>query len=68
MEMLLLGDPIDAAHAARIGLINRVAEDGELRETVDSMCSRIVSKAPRVTALGKATFYDQLEMPFGIGV
>jgi 2-(1,2-epoxy-1,2-dihydrophenyl)acetyl-CoA isomerase len=49
-EMFFTGDMIDAQEALRIGLVNQVAEDAELRETTMTLARRIASM-PRV-ALG----------------
>ncbi len=62
LEMLLLGEPIDAAEALRIGLVNRVVPEAELEGAVRAMAARIASKAPRVLAIGKAAFAAQAEL------
>ncbi|WP_375456734.1 enoyl-CoA hydratase [uncultured Methylobacterium sp.] len=53
MEMLLLGEPIDAAEALRIGLVNRVVPASALDATVQAMAARIATKPARVLAMGK---------------
>ncbi|MCC5872378.1 MAG: enoyl-CoA hydratase [Gammaproteobacteria bacterium] len=63
LEMLLLGDMIDAEHAARIGLINRVVADGEHLEAALAMATRIADHSPLTLRLGKAAFQQQLEQP-----
>ena len=62
MEMLLVGEPIDAAEALRIGLVNRVVPTENLDEAVLTMARRIASKARRVVAIGKEAFGRQIEM------
>ena len=62
MEMLLLGEMIDAAEAKRFGLINDVFEPSELHLKVMEKAKTIASKSPYVVQSGKRTFYDQLEM------
>lgn len=62
MEMLLTGDMISAAEAARIGLINRVVSGDTLDADVDDLAQRIASKSRATVALGKAAFYRQAEM------
>lgn len=62
LEMLLLGEPVDAAEALRIGLVNRVVPDSELAGTVRGMAERIASKAPRVLAIGKEAFSAQADL------
>ena len=62
-EMLFTGDPIDADLALRHGLLSRVVSDGDaLEEQVDRITSRIVSVSRKVTQVGKACLYRQLEM------
>ena len=56
MEMLLTGELVDAAHAQRIGLVNRVVPDGELDAAVDELADQIAAKPPTTVALGKAAF------------
>lgn len=62
MEMLLLGEMIDAATARSYGLINDVVAGDALDDTVMAMADRIVKKSPRVVSLGKEAFYRQAEM------
>ncbi len=62
MEMLLLGDLIPAADAARLGLVNRAVPDAELDAAVWSLARRIAGKSRAVVALGKPAFYRQAEM------
>lgn len=61
MEMLLTGEFIDAAEAARRGLINRAVPaeslDSEVQRLVDSICA----KSPVAIAMGKQLFYQQLD-------
>lgn len=61
MEMLLLGDMIDAERAVEIGLINRAVDDDRLSATVDDLASRIAGKSAHVVAIGKRLFQDQLD-------
>lgn len=61
MEMLLTGDPVDAATAADWGLVNRVVPEGGLQEAVADLASRIRRSSSGVLAIGKRAFYDQLD-------
>ena len=61
LEMLLTGDPIDAATAAEWGLVNRVVPAGELREAVADLAGRIGRSSAGVLAIGKRAFYEQLD-------
>lgn len=63
MEMLLLGEFIDATGAARMGLVNRAVAQDEALAEAHRMATIIASKAPAVLKIGKRAFYDQLERP-----
>lgn len=61
LEMLLTGDPIDAATAAEWGLVNRVVPAGELQAAVADLAGRIGRFSAGVLAIGKRAFYEQLD-------
>jgi enoyl-CoA hydratase len=46
LELLLTGDPIGAARAAEIGLVNRVADDGKALDEAVGLATRIAANAP----------------------
>ncbi len=62
MEMLLTGELIDAARAARIGLINEAVPADRLGPLVDEKAALIASKPAAAVRLGKPLFYRQLEL------
>ncbi|MEA1834500.1 enoyl-CoA hydratase [Methylobacterium durans] len=62
LEMLLLGEPIGAAEAQRIGLVNRVVPGDELEAATFALARAIAEKPRRVVALGKAAFARQGEL------
>ncbi len=53
MELLLVGDAIDAATAARWGLVNRVVEAEDLMETALEYARRIAANAPLAVQAAK---------------
>ncbi len=53
MEMLLTGDPIDAATAARWGLINKVVPHAELMTAARDYAKRIAANAPLAVQAAK---------------
>jgi crotonobetainyl-CoA hydratase len=55
LEMLLTGEPIDAAEAERWGLVNRVVEPPELLGAARQIAARIEAAAPLATRAVKAT-------------
>jgi enoyl-CoA hydratase/carnithine racemase len=61
LEMLLTGEPIDAATALARGLVNRVVAPDALDAEVAKLCAAILDKTPVAIAAGKRTFYAQLE-------
>ncbi len=63
MEMLLLGEMVNAEEAARLGLINRVVAAGAALAAARELAGKIAGKSPLTLAVGKRAFYDQLEKP-----
>ena len=61
MELALTGDPIDAARAEALGLVNRVVPAGRALAEAQALAARIASRPAAVTALGKRTFQRQIE-------
>lgn len=53
MEVALVGEPIDAQHALRIGMVNRVVEPDEVLATAEQLASRIARGAPVALAKTK---------------
>ena len=62
LELLLTGEPIDAATAADWGLINRVVPDDELDAEVDGLVDAITRSSPLTVGIGKEAFYAQIEL------
>jgi crotonobetainyl-CoA hydratase len=54
MEMLLTGEPIDAAEAARRGLVNRVVPQGQALVAARELAERILVAAPLAVRAVKA--------------
>ena len=46
LEILLTGDPVNAARAAEIGLVNRVVDDGKALEAALELAEKIAANAP----------------------
>ena len=62
MEMLLTGRPISAQDALDFGLISRIVTAEELEDQVMALARQIASASADTLALGKAAFYQQIEM------
>jgi enoyl-CoA hydratase/carnithine racemase len=62
LEMLLTGEPVDAARARELGLVNRVVPEPRLRAAVDELAGRIAGKSAVSVRIGKEAFYRQAEL------
>jgi len=65
MEMLLLGEALNATDAMTYGLVNRVVPTGKAESEALAMARLIAAKSKATVAIGKQAFYSQLEMPLG---
>jgi enoyl-CoA hydratase/carnithine racemase len=63
MQMLLTGEPIDAATALDWGLVNRVVAGEELEGAVAELAGAISRSSSYTVAIGKRAFYDQIDRP-----
>jgi enoyl-CoA hydratase/carnithine racemase len=61
MEMLMNARMISAEEAMRWGLINRVVPEDELEAATLELARSVAESSPLVLALGKQTFYRQIE-------
>lgn len=66
MELLLTGEPVDAATALAWGLVNRVVPPAELDAAVQAFVDAICAKSAAVIREGKRAFYDQLDRPIEV--
>jgi enoyl-CoA hydratase/carnithine racemase len=62
MEMLLTGETIEAAEAARLGLVNRAVAPERLSDETMKLARRIAGQSAAVVKTGKRAFYAQAEM------
>jgi enoyl-CoA hydratase/carnithine racemase len=62
MEMLLTGEPVSAAIARDIGLVNHVVPAGNERDTAIALAEKVASKSAYTIKVGKTAFYRQAEM------
>ena len=63
MQMVLTGDPIDAATALRCGLVQRVVPRDRLYEEAEALARTLMSRPPLALRLAKRAVLDGLEMP-----
>ena len=52
-EVLLLGEVIEARHALRMGLVNRVVPDDQLEDAASQMAAKLASLPPSAVRLNK---------------
>jgi enoyl-CoA hydratase/carnithine racemase len=62
LQMLLTGEPIDAATALDWGLVNRVVPAAALDDEVMRLVEAIATSSPLTVAIGKEAFYSQIEV------
>jgi enoyl-CoA hydratase/carnithine racemase len=65
LEMLLTGEPVAAARARDIGLVNRVVAVGTERTEAIALAEKVALKSVYTVKLGKQAFYRQAEMSLG---
>jgi enoyl-CoA hydratase/carnithine racemase len=63
LQMLLTGEPIDAATALAWGLVNRVLPAAQLEAAVAELVDAIASSSAATIATGKRAFYAQIDQP-----
>lgn len=62
LEMLLTGEPIDAATAQQWGLVNRVVPDAEVPAATEDLLRRATRGSAWSKAIGKRAFYRQMDL------
>lgn len=63
LEMLLTGNPLSAAEAERVGLVNRVVPRDRLAAATLELAQQIAAASGATIALGKRAFYEQAALP-----
>lgn len=61
MDMMLLGEKLDAREAERIELISRAVPDAELDDAVDALADQLAAQSPTAMRLGLAAFHAQAD-------
>lgn len=64
LEIMLTGEPISAAEAHRIGLVNQVVPQAALLDAARSLARRILANGPLAVALCLEAVQHGLDMPF----
>jgi enoyl-CoA hydratase/carnithine racemase len=68
LDMLFAADPIDAAHAYRIGLINRLTPKGGALEEAKRLVGVYAQRAPLSLALVKRAVHRGMQMDLASGI
>jgi len=63
LEMLLTGEPIDAATALAWGLVNRVVPDGEVAGAARALATAASGGSASEKGITKAAFHRQVDLP-----
>ncbi len=64
LEMLLTGDPVDAAEAHRMGLVNKVFPKDKLLAEAETLLRKMIANAPTSLRFSIEAVNAGLEMPF----
>jgi enoyl-CoA hydratase/carnithine racemase len=62
VELLLLGERIDVAEAARLGFVNRVVAPEALADAVDDWAVKLAAKSPVLMKMGKDALWRTNDM------
>ncbi len=68
MELLLTGEPLDAAEAARWGLVNRVVPQEKLMDTAMELAGKVASNAPLAVQASKELAVRSRDMDLATGL
>jgi len=68
MEICLTGEPISAAEAYRIGLVNRVVPAGEALGAARELAGKILANAPLAVAFTMDAIHNGLDLPLEDGL
>jgi len=63
LELILSGEMVDAAEAARIGLVNRVVEAGRALDEAEALARTIASRGPVAVKMAIEAVNEGIEMP-----
>ena len=64
LELVMLGELVDAQAAARMGFVNRVVPDAELDVAAGELAAQLAGFSPAVLGLGKRACYTAADMTY----
>jgi len=65
LEMILTGEPLSAAEAARLGLVNRLVPEEKLEEEVEKVLMKVTDQSAPVLEMAKKVLYETIGLPLG---
>jgi enoyl-CoA hydratase len=68
LEMLLIGEPLDAPEALRIGLVNRIFPAGELTDRAAEMAREMADKSPLAVSYVKEALHNGMDLTLDQGL
>jgi enoyl-CoA hydratase len=68
IDLLLSGDPVDAARALELGLVSQVVDPDALLDTAHAVVARFAAQAPLALAATKRAIADGLDRPLSEGL
>ena len=63
-ELVAMGEPISAARALELGMVNRVVADAEVMDETLAIAEHLAGVSPAAMAATKQTFHAVAELPF----
>ena len=68
LELVLTGELINGAEAERIGLVNRLVEEGDFPRVVEQLLTDLLTKGPIALRLGKEAVLKSLDLTLEQGI
>ena len=65
LDLLFTGKRIGAERAHEMGLVTRVADEGDFDEALDALVDTLAANSPVLISMGKEAYYEHREMGFG---
>ncbi len=65
LEMMMLGSRVDAARALELGMVNRVAPEGESLAVALELAGQLAARSRAVLGLGKRSFHRVADLFYG---
>ncbi|MBI3895644.1 MAG: enoyl-CoA hydratase/isomerase family protein [Acidobacteria bacterium] len=65
LEMILMGEPLSAQEALRLGLVSRMVPEESLNAEVNKILDKITAQSAPVLETSKKVLYDTIGLPIG---